>query len=63
MTTYEFWYKKIIKAQTLDEAVKKEKLIAPKLSSIETIKDNHEELTPCIGFVTDQPEDYEDDDE
>ena len=63
MITYKFWYEKSIKAKTLDEAVKKEKAIEAKLSSIETIKDSHDELTSCIGFNAYTESDYEDDEE
>lgn len=47
---FTFWYKKVVKAQTLERALKLEKKQKPVLSSVEHVDEKLEELTPLIGF-------------
>ena len=56
---FTFWYKKEIKAPTLDKAIKlerKEKLV---LSSVEHTDESPKELTSAIGFQINTDSDYE----
>jgi len=49
-----FWYKKEIKANSIGEAIKKEKKVKLKFDSVKEYQDDNQELTPQIGFLVDK---------
>ena len=61
MPTYKFWYKKEIKARSLDEAMRMEKQSKIQFDSVQEHDDQSErELTPLIGFSIPTESDEED---
>lgn len=64
MKRYTFWYKKVVTAESLGEAVKKERKQPILLSSMETEDIKRDELTPCIGFqIYNEDDEYPEEDE
>jgi len=50
MNDYVFWYKNVIKAKDLNNAILKNKKIKPKLDEIKVTNEEIVEGKSCIGF-------------
>lgn len=58
---FTFWYKKEIKAPTLEKAIKIEKKMPHVLSSVEHIDEEPKELSSLIGFqINTESDEWED---